>query len=40
MNMSLEVCVKEEGAKDRRNLKLFLDRVDYKPLKTSLYTRW
>ena len=27
MSMSLEVYVKEEGAKDRRNLKLFLDRA-------------
>ncbi len=27
MNMSLEAHVKEEDAKNRRNLKLFLDRA-------------
>ncbi len=29
MNMSLEAHVKEEDAKNRRNLKLFLDRAKY-----------
>ena len=46
MSMSLEVYVKEEGAKDRRNLKLFLDRVvanrfskDLEDVKEKVYTR-
>ena len=39
MNMGLEAHVKEEDAKNRRNLKLFLDRAEKSYKRTALYSR-